>query len=31
MTEEDIQKLTDTKIADIDAILAKKEKEVMSV
>ncbi len=29
--EEDIQKLTDTKIADIDAILAKKEKEVMSV
>ena len=29
--EEDIQKLTDTKIADIDAILAKNEKEVMSV
>lgn len=29
--EEDIQKLTDKKIAEIDRILAEKEKEVMSV
>ena len=29
--EDKIQKLTDTKIADIDAILEKKEKEVMSI
>lgn len=29
--EEDIQKLTDKKIAEIDAILASKEKEIMSV
>ena len=31
VAESEIQKLTDTKIADIDAILEKKEKEVMSV
>ena len=29
--EEKIQKLTDKKIAEIDSILATKEKEVMSV
>ncbi len=31
VAESEIQKLTDAKIADIDAILEKKEKEVMSV
>ena len=31
VAESEIQKLTDTKIADIDAILEKKEKEVMSI
>ena len=31
VAESEIQKLTDTKIDDIDAILEKKEKEVMSV
>ena len=31
VAESEIQKLTDTKIAEIDAILEKKEKEVMSV
>lgn len=31
VAESEIQKLTDAKIADIDSILEKKEKEVMSV
>ena len=31
VAESEIQKLTDAKIADIDAILEKKEKEVMSI
>ena len=31
VAESEIQKLTDTKIADIDAILEKKENEVMSI
>ena len=31
VAEDEIQKLTDAKIADIDAILEKKEKEVMSI
>ena len=31
VAESEIQKLTDTKIADIDSILEKKEKEVMSI
>ena len=31
VAEEEIQKLTDTKIGDIDKILSKKETEIMSV